>query len=208
MQRINLDANTPNFIGVWQLNKPTLCQDIIDFFEQHRSLQKPGRSARGLNYNVKKSTDITIKPRELHNSSHNVLSLYMNELLICYHDYLEQWPFLKNMLDPIDIGEFNIQRYDSGGHFARVHSERTNLEHAHRVLVWMTYLNDVNDGGETNFTHYGFDVKPEQGKTLIWPAEWTHAHSGKAVTTGRKYIITGWMHFPLPKIEARHSPQN
>ena len=45
----------------------------------------------------------------------------------------------------------------------------------------MTYLNDVEDGGITNFAHYKIDVKPEVGKTLIWPSEWTHAHSGGIV---------------------------
>ena len=44
----------------------------------------------------------------------------------------------------------------------------------------MTYLNDVadEDGGSTVFTHYGLEVQPQKGHTLIWPAEWTHAHKG------------------------------
>ena len=60
----------------------------------------------------------------------------------------------------------------------------------------MTYLNDVLEGGETIFPMLGVSVKPVRGKTLLWPAEWTHAHLGKAVEKGNKYIITGWMHFP------------
>ena len=66
----------------------------------------------------------------------------------------------------------------------------------HRLLVWMTYLNDVTDGGETEFPYYGLKIKPEKGKTLIWPAEWTHAHRGCPVGSEAKYIVTGWMHFP------------
>ena len=60
----------------------------------------------------------------------------------------------------------------------------------------MTYLNDVQDGGETEFPMFGLKVNPEKGKTLIWPAEWTHAHLGAVVKKGNKYIITGWMHYP------------
>ena len=30
----------------------------------------------------------------------------------------------------------------------------------------------LNDGGTTNFDHYGLKIKPENNKTLIWPAEW------------------------------------
>ena len=59
----------------------------------------------------------------------------------------------------------------------------------------MTYLNDVDDGGTTDFHYYDIKIKPEKGKTLIWPSEWTHAHSGSVLKSGEKYIITGWIHF-------------
>ena len=60
----------------------------------------------------------------------------------------------------------------------------------------ITYLDNVEDGGTTNFLHYSIKIKPEIGKTLIWPAEWTHAHSGEILNSGEKHIITGWMNFP------------
>ena len=44
---------------------------------------------------MKKSTDITVEPGNLLNPSRQVLSLYLDQLRICYLDYLEQWPFLK-----------------------------------------------------------------------------------------------------------------
>ena len=37
--------------------------------------------------------------------------------------------------------------------------------------------------------------KQKNKKTLIWPVEWTHAHTGSILKSGTKYIITGWMHF-------------
>ena len=59
----------------------------------------------------------------------------------------------------------------------------------------MSYLNDVDDRGTTDFDYYGLKIKPEKGKTLIWPAEWTHAHTGSILKSGSKYIITGWFNF-------------
>ena len=35
--------------------------------------------------------------------------------------------------------------------------------------------------------YYNLRIKPEKGKTLIWPAEWTHAHSGETLLKGKKY---------------------
>ena len=66
-----------------------------------------------------------------------------------------------------------------------------------RMISVIAYLNDVEEGGATKFDHYDLEIIPEKGKTIIWPAEWTHAHSGSIVTKGNKYIITGWMNFPI-----------
>ena len=66
-----------------------------------------------------------------------------------------------------------------------------------RMVTALAYLNDVEDGGETYFEHFNLRIKPSIGKTLIWPAEWTHAHRGEILNKGYKYIITGWMHFPF-----------
>ena len=72
----------------------------------------------------------------------------------------------------------------------------------------LKYLNDVDDGGQTNFSHYGIKIKPETGKTLIWPAEWTHAHTGEILKSGKKYIVTGWIHFPIPDSSKKSSLTN
>ena len=67
----------------------------------------------------------------------------------------------------------------------------------HRFFAFMTYLNDVDDGGETYFNHFKIKVKPKHGKTMIWLAEWRLDHSTEVVKSGKKYIITGHMHFPI-----------
>ncbi len=59
----------------------------------------------------------------------------------------------------------------------------------------MTYLNDVEDGGGTEFYHQNLIVKPRKGKTLIWPADWTHTHRGVTSPTQEKYVITGWFNY-------------
>ena len=195
MKRININTEQTNFIGCWNLENNKLCSEIIEFFEDNKKLQKQGITGQGKNLKLKKTTDITINPNDLKNPKFKILEKYINELHKCYMDYQKQWPFLKTMLKKIDIPAFNIQKYSRGDHFAHLHSERTSLSTLHRLFAWMTYLNDVEDGGKTNFSHYGISIKPQTGKTLIWPAEWTHAHTGEILNDGKKYIITGWMHF-------------
>ena len=198
MKRIDINSNQLNFIGAWNLENNNLCNEIIDFFEKNQDLQKKGGTSDASNNKKVKSTiDITIKPTNLEDKNFNVFNNYMKELHDCYLDYQKQWPFLKSMLNDIQIPPFNIQKYNPGDHFSTVHSERTSLNTLHRLFAFMTYLNDVEDGGETHFTHYKFKIKPEIGKTLIWPAEWTHAHTGEILKSGTKYIVTGWMNFPV-----------
>ena len=197
MQRIDVPCGqSPSFISAWMLEQPAVCDELIRFFEDHKAEQNSGAMAGGVDAGSKKSMDLSIKPKDIERPDHAVFNGYLKQLHACYADYLAQWPFLATCLKEAEIGTFNVQRYDAGGHFAKVHSERASIATSHRVLVWMTYLNDVEDGGHTHFTHFGLDVKPQRGKTLIWPAEWTHAHRGNVVNSGTKYIITGWMHFP------------
>jgi len=198
MKRIDLTCplDVPHFIGGWFLEPLSLCDDLIDFFEAHREKQTRGKTAGGLNPEAKLSTDLSIRPRDLEREDHRPVRAYIDALFQCHLDYLTQWPFLASVLPRVELGPFNIQRYDPGGHFLKLHSERTTLGTSHRLLAWMTYLNDVEAGGATRFEHQGIEVMPAQGKTLLWPAEWTHAHQGLTVEAGRKYIITGWMHFP------------
>ena len=196
MKRLKLESDQINFIGIWSLENNDLCKNIINFFETNIDLQKDGTTGDGKKTEFKKTTDINIHPNNLKEEKFVLIKDYVKSLHNCYLDYQEQWPFLKDKINTVDIPTFNIQRYNPGDHFSHIHTERSSLNSLHRVFAWMTYLNDVDDGGNTHFTHYDLKIKPEIGKTLIWPAEWTHAHCGEILKSGVKHIITGWMHFP------------
>jgi prolyl 4-hydroxylase len=196
LNRVNLEGSSPHFIGCWDLGSSRLCDDLVSFFEDNQEKQEQGKSAGAVDINAKQSTDITIHPRDIDKPECASIKEYLDCLFGCYKDYTEQFPFLRSMMPSTYIGSFNLQKYVPGGHFKLPHTERTSIQNSFRVLAWMSYLNDVEDGGTTAFTHQNLEIKPQKGKTLIWPAEWTHAHVGNTVNSGNKYIITGWMHFP------------
>ena len=192
-------TDQPHFIGSWNIKNNDLCTQIINFFEENKTLHRKGAIGSGIDQTKKKTTDIGINPHDLKNDKFKCFNNYMDELHKCFIDYQHQWPFMKSIIKDVDIGSFNVQKYSKSDHFSEVHTERSNPQHSERIFAWMTYLNDVDDGGKTNFTHYGIKIKPVIGKTLIWPAEWTHAHCGEILENGEKYIITGWMNFPYSK---------
>lgn len=197
MRRIEITCdNSPHFIGGCYLDDLSLCDELIQFFEQNQDKQRQGVTLEGLNPSLKNSLDLTISPSDITKPSHRAIKKYIGKLYESYSDYAKQWPFLEKTFPVLDIGRFNIQKYNAGGHFAHVHSERTDIASLHRLFAFMTYLSDDFEGGYTNFIHQQLKVKPEKGKTLIWPAEWTHAHAGEVVTSGCKYIATGWLLLP------------
>lgn len=89
---------------------------------------------------------------------------------------------------------FNVQRYEVNSFYSRWHCENNGHKvFQNRVLAYMTYLNDVTDGGETEFLYQNVKIKPKKGKTLVWPAYYTHTHRGVPSSSDTKYIITGWV---------------
>ena len=78
--------------------------------------------------------------------------------------------------------------------------DNTTLGNARRLLVFMTYLNDVDDGG-TEFKYQNITTPAKKGLTLIWPAPWTHTHRGQISYTKTKYITTGWFSYIEDKDE-------
>jgi prolyl 4-hydroxylase len=68
-----------------------------------------------------------------------------------------------------------------------------------RCWTAMIYLNDVEEGGTTDFTRIGVSIPPQQGALLCWnnatpdgmPNE-DVMHAGTPVLQGVKYVITKW----------------
>ena len=192
---IHTNNQNPHFIGSWTLEPLSICEDLINYFELNSAKQTKGRTLGGVDHNKKDSIDIMIKPKEIILPGNEVFKAYFDELFECYKNYIEEWPFLNEIAQKLEIGSFNLQRYKPGQHFKKIHTERSSIESSHRIFAFMTYLNDVEEGGATYFSHYDLEIQPQKGLTLIWPAEWTHAHRGNILRKGSKYIITGWINF-------------
>ena len=161
-----------------------LCDDLIEYHKNNMEYKNLGKSI-GAN-EMKKSTDVTIFP-----ASQNPSILMYRKLLFGY--IKEYNAAYDNPLAEMTIADgFNIQHYKPGEGYLNWHSERSiHLTHQ-RALTFMTYLNDVSDGGGTEFKYQGLRHNAKKGKTLIWPSDFTHTHRGQKSETEEKYITTGW----------------
>jgi prolyl 4-hydroxylase len=98
------------------------------------------------------------------------------------------------------------QIYQEGQHFNHHNDYFDNdayinhgLSSGQRTWTFMVYLNDVEEGGETEFRNLDLKIKPIKGTAVVWknsdgkgtenPA--SH-HCGTHVTKGKKVVITKW----------------
>lgn len=172
-----------------------MCDKIIDFFENQEILNK-GQSRTKEGHLV---TDTKYKDcwETILDQDKTLYDNYTKELQLCCNKYIEKFPFCNIYSEWRIIEPINIQKYDPGGAFFEFHTERIGSIglQSSRHLVFMTYLNDVQGGGETEFPQQQVKIQPKKGLTLIWPADWTHTHRGIPTINKEKYIATGWFNY-------------
>jgi len=88
-----------------------------------------------------------------------------------------------------------IQRTRQSEGYHIWHCENSSLACKARCLSWILYLNDIEEGGETEFLYLSKRVKPKTGRLIIFPAGFTHTHRGNPPLSETKYIATGWMEY-------------
>jgi hypothetical protein len=189
--------NKSSFIETYYLEDLSICDRLINLHKKSEE-KNPGRiylhgQLVPPTPHIKDSIDLTISDY----FKHSEITDYVQQLNQIIGLYVKKYEFC-NWYNPWTIIEpINIQHYKPGGGYKIWHTERTsnNSITSTRHLVFMTYLNDVTDDGETEFFYQETKIQPKKGLTVIWPADWTHTHRGIPSMTQEKYIITGWYNY-------------
>ena len=188
-----------NFISGWYIDK-NLCESIVESCSGKNRLKFNGNQ---------KDTFKGYMRSPLINLSTELQTQYELELNKVIKLYVEEYPYLTNIAHRLELEcSFNdtvqIQVYDPGNSYSLLHCENDGLPlFINRCLVFMTYLNSVDEGGGTSFPYQNITTKAEQGLTLVWPAYWTHPHKGIISETKKKIIATGWYTFKNQQIIAQ-----
>ena len=111
-----------------------------------------------------------------------------------YKNYTDHFSVLNDM-NRHGIISYKIQKTMPSEGYHVWHCEIDNHDRARRLGVYILYLNDVEEGGETEFLYLSQRVKPKTGRLLLFPAGYVHTHRGNPPLSGEKYIMTGWMEF-------------
>ncbi len=95
---------------------------------------------------------------------------------------------------------FTVQKYkkaEGGYHYfhSEIYPQGEHNEPLHRQVAILLYLNDVEEGGETEFFYQQTKAKPKAGTIVIFPSGFTHTHKGHIPLSNDKYVITAWLLF-------------
>lgn len=105
---------------------------------------------------------------------------------------------------PIENGEsFYLLRYENGQEY-KAHPDyfsRSRVgKEGNRFATVLTYLSDVEEGGETFFPKINLEIKPKKGEAvLFWNLHLNGTedsyslHGGRPVIKGTKWCMTKWI---------------
>ncbi len=178
---------------------PEICGKVDDLLTKHwhtlweANVLSEGKSMLGVNTSIKNSSDMELSINmgdDLYN-----LGWFEEELQEgiskALNYYVSKYDGLANYAWPLCDTGFQVQRYEEGHGFYTEHIDGGPFgKTKDRFLAVLLYLNDVEIGGETNFTKHNLSVEPRAGRVLIFPVHWLYPHKGEIPLSGHKTIIT------------------
>ena len=173
-----------------------ICSKIISTFEKEPNKYK-GVTSNGLNTNIKDTLDYLIDMNVTETSMWYDINIFLyNELsknLVQFDKIIFEKYGFHFFGEKLGDTGFMIQRYTKNKGKFMYHEDFSIKSTMHRVITFIWYLNNVDEGGETEFCG-DFRIKPTAGKLVLFPASWCYPHCGIMPISDDKYIITGWLH--------------
>ena len=163
-----------------------LCDYLINVYESDKDNRE----------RVDNESKPTFTQLNLNRYHQKIVSNLFNYFSLALDSYKKDVPSSKYLPDIKYIEEFRIKKYEVGGvdRFDE-HVDVINHKSAKRCLAMLFYLNDVEEGGETDFFYQEKSIKPKAGTMIIAPCGFTHTHRGNVPVSSDKYVLTSWMLF-------------
>ena len=166
----------------------SFCDNVIQKFELD-DRKRQGQVGSGVRLDIKRSCDLSITGKEDWESYDQAFFKSLNDALKEYLRFIPEEYLQSRALGRFeDDTGYQIQKTQPGDYYIWHHDQTKT-----RLVTFIWYLNDVKDGGYTEFID-GTRIQPEVGKLIIFPATWDFLHRGVSPKTETKYICTGWVH--------------
>jgi len=174
------------------------CSNIISFCEENKDLSFQGKTMGGIKLDTKVSYDWYLEQTSgvPQNKSQEFDKRVFDKLWEVLNLYKNVTPQLSNSTNGSvcmtnDTG-YQIQKYPKNIGFYNEHIDGapwTGIP-ARRTLGVIVYLNTIVDGGGTGFPAHDLIIDAVAGRVAVFPASWTHPHSGLMPLSDDKWIIS------------------
>lgn len=195
-----MKATYDDFIGTYDnAFSDEYCNKLITHYEWCAKYNRTWD--RSESERIKKDNSCALNPKnveEISFSSQNMLDLIgeFNSVFWdkCYADYRKEYSTLDTYHNHT-IYTYKIQKTLPGGGYHIWHCEDAEREFSRRIGVYILFLNDVEEGGETEFLYCSKRVSAKKGRLVIFPPNFPWTHRGNPPLSGEKYIMTGWLEY-------------
>lgn len=187
-----------NFVGTYDgFFSDSFCDNLVDYFEwcqknnktHGRSESEKIKNDEAINLTPFSTTEINFVFPQITGFISEFNDKFWNE---CYADYSKKYSVLKDYSEHT-IFSYKIQKTIPTGGYHIWHSENGSVEYSRRIGVYILFLNDVEEGGETEFLYFSKRINAKKGRLIIFPPNFPWAHRGNPPLSNTKYIMTGWI---------------
>lgn len=176
------------------------CDEMVRQFEDEHFIHYNGCTGGGYMPNTKRTTEINLTRTQSWKKWNQICFERLNYALQKYAVHCVEKCHNETLLNILkgngkinDTG-YQLQKYMKEQQYYKWHQDG-GLKQClceHRIITYLWYLNDVDEGGETYFFHG--KIKPKKGNLVLFPATWIYNHKGETPISHDKYIITGWVY--------------
>jgi hypothetical protein len=188
-------------IGIFEnAISPKLCEWLINYFEFRQNIVMTRSHWKAVDKSVmigdqthflENNNSLIFNDDDFPNAWDDFSHIFWEH---CYPKYIEAYPF-NILMAQTAFGYLKIQKTPPGGGYHTFHFENDSIRMSKRVMFVIAYLNDIEEGGETEFLYQKLRVQPKAGTIVIAPAYYTHTHRGNPPLKQDKYILTSWIEY-------------
>ena len=170
---------------------PEFCTQMIREFEQFGERHTP--NGRGHHPGIQRSTWMELNLTPIADQA--FLGFFHAQIDQYLADYNKSLPLTLPVPSRPTIDDLRIKRYRvANDDQFETHFDSIDVK-AQRYLVFLWYLNDVMEGGETAFVDLDIRIAPKTGRLLMFPPYWMFQHAGLPPISGEKYILSTYLMF-------------
>ena len=165
----------------------TACEILIDTYN------KSPNHVEQRNDTLMKFNEINIFESPKFESFRELFLFKAKRIAESYRDYTKAfWPLDLAYEAP------RIKKYEPNDGYFNWHIDSASAETGKRLLVMFWYLNDVEEGGQTEFA-IGDEIisnPAKRGSVVCFPPNFLYPHRGVTPTSGPKYVISSYVQLP------------